>query len=738
MTKDRMSGVVRADSAGTSATDLGGRCVGSSYVLQHPIGQGATGTVWRGVERGTGEPVAVKLLHESLLRQPKLVTRFVQERTILLMLRHRNVVRVRDLFSVGETLGLVMDLVDGGSLRDHLRENGTVAPGEACRFAAQVASALAEAHELGVIHRDLKPDNVLLQVQGGGLDTRLTDFGVARILNTASMTTPDAVVGTPHYMAPEAFHGVKASAATDVYALGVLLYELVSGHPPYESDSIPHLMRRHLEGHPVRRAGIPDVIWELIEDCMATEPRLRPSAAELVAALSDAAGRCAEVPALPRPEGHFTEPGSAYADDSAFYPNRLAALDSAGVRRDDDGGIGWRGLNQAGPGSVHAGGSAPGNRGVNAGPDCDSGGPARDHGSGCGLSGSGLSGGATGSGGRGSGATGIGPGGSGFSGGGARGSGRTGGGLSRGREGGNGRRPGGTVDPESVGLLAVPLSGERGAEGASWRWVKRPGAMVTLVAGVVAAVAVAATAWDFGPRGGVSRDEVGSQFVAVGPTRSVGPSVRVPKASAPRKSAHRAAADGHEQRAAADGHEQRAAADGHEQRGSAAGPGQRGSAAGHEQPGSAAARVVTPSGVPSKAAAPSVTETRSPQPEATPYGSWKCGRSIEFDVRGRTPFVLQPCQMSGRDVRYQALLTAPGGGIGSITVSLREVSSGRTVAGPTTCANLEFDGDASTRGCDPVAAQPEKGYAYQVVMTYRYERQGRTVASSAKGSAFTW
>jgi len=101
VTKDRTSSVARADSCGASTMDLSGRCVGNSYVLQHPIGQGATGTVWRGVDRASGAPVAVKLLHESLLRQPKLVTRFVQERTILLMLRHRNVVRVRDLFSVG-------------------------------------------------------------------------------------------------------------------------------------------------------------------------------------------------------------------------------------------------------------------------------------------------------------------------------------------------------------------------------------------------------------------------------------------------------------------------------------------------------------------------------------------------------------------------------------------------------------------------------------------------------------
>jgi serine/threonine protein kinase len=292
----------RRDSDGASTLDLSGRCVGSSYILIRPIGQGATGTVWRGVDRASGEPVAVKLLHESLLRQPKLVTRFVQERTILLMLRHRNVVRVRDLFSVGESLGLVMDLVAGGSLREHLRERHTVPAGEAARLTAQVAAALAEAHELGIIHRDLKPDNILLLTENGELETRLTDFGIARVLNTPSLTTPNAVVGTPHYMSPEAFHGATASPAADIYALGVLLYEMVSGRPPYDSEHVADLMRQHLQGNPERRPGIPDPLWDVIESCLAQKPRLRPTAAELIAELSAVARTTATAPALPRPE----------------------------------------------------------------------------------------------------------------------------------------------------------------------------------------------------------------------------------------------------------------------------------------------------------------------------------------------------------------------------------------------------------------------------------------------------
>jgi serine/threonine-protein kinase len=196
-----------------------------------------------------------------------------------------------------------MDLVPGGSLRDHLREHHTVPACQAARLAAQVAAALAEAHELGVVHRDLKPDNILLQTADGQLDTRLTDFGIARVLNTPSLTTPHAVVGTPHYMAPEAFHGAPTTPAADVYALGILLYELVVGRPPYDSDSVADLMRRHLEEQPERRPGIPDALWAVIVECMEKKPRLRPTAAELVDDLTAVARETADVPALPRPRG---------------------------------------------------------------------------------------------------------------------------------------------------------------------------------------------------------------------------------------------------------------------------------------------------------------------------------------------------------------------------------------------------------------------------------------------------
>jgi serine/threonine protein kinase len=282
---------------GEAATaDLSGRLVGNSYVLVCPVGHGATGTVWRGIDRTTGADVAVKLLHEGLLRQPKLVIRFVQERTILMMMRHENIVGVHDLFSVGGSLALVMDYVGGGSLRNRLVSAGTLPPAEAASLLAQVAAALTQAHGLGVVHRDVKPDNILLQATDGGYEVRLTDFGIARVLDAAGLTTPQAIVGTPHYMAPEAIHG-EAEPASDVYSVGIVLYELVTGAPPYGGEPLA-VLRRHVEESVERPPAMPQPVWSLIEWCLDKDPARRPTAGELGSALRDLARQVTGVPAL--------------------------------------------------------------------------------------------------------------------------------------------------------------------------------------------------------------------------------------------------------------------------------------------------------------------------------------------------------------------------------------------------------------------------------------------------------
>jgi serine/threonine-protein kinase len=283
-----------------ATVDLGGHCFGGSYVLLDVVGQGATGTVWRAVDRASGEHVAVKLLREELMHQPRAVARFVQERAILLRLRHRHIVGVRDMLTVSRSLGLVMDLVDGGNLRDHLAGRGTLPPAEAARLLGQVAEALAEAHRSGVVHRDLKPDNVLLD---GAVvpDARLTDFGIARVLEAPGLTAMHVLVGTPDYMAPEVIQGLSATPAADVYGLGVLLYELVVGRPPYRGGPSMAVLRRHLDLLPVRPPGMPDTVWSVIDACMQKQPTRRPDAATLVRTLRRAAADTVGAPALPPP-----------------------------------------------------------------------------------------------------------------------------------------------------------------------------------------------------------------------------------------------------------------------------------------------------------------------------------------------------------------------------------------------------------------------------------------------------
>ncbi|GIE53801.1 hypothetical protein Ani05nite_73350 [Amorphoplanes nipponensis] len=303
-----------------ATVDLSGRCVGNSYILICPVGQGATGTVWRGIERTSGEQVAVKLLHEGLLRQPKLVTRFVQERTILMLVRHEHIVGVRDLFSAGESLGLVMDFVAGGSLRERLRSAGTLAGAEAARLLAQVAAALAEAHALGVVHRDVKPDNILLQTVDGRADSRLTDFGIARVVDAAGLTTPHAIIGTPHYMAPEVISGGDAGPEADVYAVGVVLYELLTGRTPFTGEPLA-VLRRHLDDAVTRPPGLSDPAWAVIDACLDKDPRRRPPGDELAPMLRDLARIAAGEPPLPAPLGHGdTEPPGGVAPPAPPRP----------------------------------------------------------------------------------------------------------------------------------------------------------------------------------------------------------------------------------------------------------------------------------------------------------------------------------------------------------------------------------------------------------------------------------
>lgn len=258
-----------------------GQPIGSRYELEEQLGRGAFGSVWRGRVRQTGEAVAVKVLLEELAADADVVTRFLRERTALVGLRHHSLVSIRDLVVEGDVLALVMQLVEGPDLRHYLRGRGTLGAEEAALLVADVADALSVAHAAQIIHRDVKPANVLLQPEAGGFRPLLTDFGIARLADAPSVTRTSQVVGTPYYLAPEVISGAKATPAVDIYASGVMFYELITGHPPFRGADAMEVFRAHQTLQPQRPGGVPDRIWAVALSALAKNPAERPNATEL-------------------------------------------------------------------------------------------------------------------------------------------------------------------------------------------------------------------------------------------------------------------------------------------------------------------------------------------------------------------------------------------------------------------------------------------------------------------------
>lgn len=273
------------------------RPVGSKYLLEEPLGRGATGTVWRASQRETagaeaavagqpGETVAIKVLKEELANDADVVMRFLRERSVLLRLTHPNIVRTRDLVVEGDLLALVMDLVDGPDLHRYIRENGPLTPVAASLLTAQIADALAASHADGVVHRDLKPANVLLKTDADGqMHPMLTDFGIARLADSPGLTRTHEFVGTPAYVAPESAEGRPQTSAVDIYGAGILLYELVTGRPPFAGGTALEVLHRHLSEEPRRPTTVPEPLWTVIERCLRKEPAERPSAENLARGL---------------------------------------------------------------------------------------------------------------------------------------------------------------------------------------------------------------------------------------------------------------------------------------------------------------------------------------------------------------------------------------------------------------------------------------------------------------------
>lgn len=274
--------------------------LGASYRLVRRIGAGASGQVWLAVDTRTGENVAAKLLRPEHATDHDIVTRFVGERSVLTSLRHPGIVAVRDLVVEGDRVAIVMDYVSGGALRDVLDRERTLPPLIAAGVVALVLDAVAAAHERGVLHRDIKPDNILLTERWRELrigEVKLTDFGIARLVEKQDRRTT-GLLGTPEYMPPELIAAGECSWPGDVYAAGIMLYELLTGRTPFAGPGTAFTVaQRHLTADPPA-VPVPDELWSVLRSLLDKDPDARPSAAAVAARLRSLSTTLEGQPAL--------------------------------------------------------------------------------------------------------------------------------------------------------------------------------------------------------------------------------------------------------------------------------------------------------------------------------------------------------------------------------------------------------------------------------------------------------
>src|SRR3990172_7699349 len=224
-----------------------GKTLGGRYKIEELLGQGGMSAVYKATDPNLRRVVAVKIIHSHLSDDPGFVKRFEEEAAAVAQLRHPNIVQVYDFNSDDESSYMILEFVPGETLQDHLRRLNAVdrhlSLNDIIRYATGVCDAVDYAHQRGLIHRDIKPANIMLSVMGQAI---LMDFGIAKIVGGQQHTATGAVIGTAMYMSPEQIKGESADRRTDIYSLGVTLFEMIGGRPPFEADSAMTLMMMHI------------------------------------------------------------------------------------------------------------------------------------------------------------------------------------------------------------------------------------------------------------------------------------------------------------------------------------------------------------------------------------------------------------------------------------------------------------------------------------------------------------
>src|ERR1051326_532871 len=284
-----------------------------NYKIEQKLGEGGMGAVYRGVDMMLEREVAIKFLRPELSAQPQVVERFRSEAVTLAKLNHPNIATLYNFMRQGDSFFMVLEFVRGQTLDHVLQQRGALPAEQAIPLFCQVLDGIQHAHDFGIIHRDIKPANMMLTDKG---TLKVLDFGIARILGTARMTRQGNIIGTIEYMSPEQVRGFETDARSDIYSLGMLLYEMLTARCPFEIQNEFELMKAQIEQYPVPprqlNPAIPEVVEQAIWRSIQKDPAQRfQSASEFRAFLLNAGfaatGRL-EPPAVREPDAFGTRP----------------------------------------------------------------------------------------------------------------------------------------------------------------------------------------------------------------------------------------------------------------------------------------------------------------------------------------------------------------------------------------------------------------------------------------------
>lgn len=265
------------------------RILARRYELQELIGGGGMADVYKAQDKLLDRAVAVKILHQQYANDAEFVEKFRREATAAAKLAHPNIVNIYDVGEDGGSQYIVMEYVSGPTLKEVIQQKGCLEPIEAVRIAKEIASALESAHRNNLVHCDIKPHNILVMPDG---HIKVTDFGIARAVSASTMTYSGSVMGSVHYFSPEQAKGTVITTKSDVYSLGVVLYEMLTGKLPFNGETSVSIALKHLQEEPVPirqiNPSIPPVLEAIVQKAMSKDPADRPSSTELYADLNQA------------------------------------------------------------------------------------------------------------------------------------------------------------------------------------------------------------------------------------------------------------------------------------------------------------------------------------------------------------------------------------------------------------------------------------------------------------------